>query len=250
MNDRPAMPTYEHAAPPPYIPLSGGAVTALVFASIGLFLPVFGPWWCAVVPLVIVLMSWGGISRGVRRGKVVAIIALVLSLGGAACWYLIQKGGSVVIGEAFAPAVRALSSEDRSKLERWAGTAPDRDARIDRWLARAKAARTAQGAFKGELEVPFMKWGLVAGLIAAPNYREEFEPKGDKPPALGATFWFRAPCATGDVYVAFDYGTLEKFSAAMEKAKAERPAPGATDDPKAPLDAMFAGEVDEIRLFR
>ena len=249
MNDSTAAPGYDHSGPPPYVPLSGGAVTALVLSIVAFFIGLVGPWWVEAVPLLIVLMCWGGISRGVRRGMVVAIIAIVFSLVGGAINYFAQKALATAIGEGFAPVVRALEKDDRAKLEQWAGTGPDRDARIERWAARAKAAWAAEGAFKGELEVPFLKWGFAVGIVAAPNYREEFEPKGEKPPATGAAFWFRAPCANGDVYVAFDYGTPQKMSEAMSKVKAQRPTPGATTDPKVVIDTMFAGVVDEIRFF-
>lgn len=247
MTDRTIAPGYEHSGPPAYVPLSGGAVTALVLSIVAFFIGFIGPFWIEAVPLLIVLMCWGGISRGVRRGKVVAILAIVFSIVGGGVCYLFQKAASTVMGDAFSPVISGLEKGDRAIVDRWAGAGPERDARVDRWTARAKAAWTAEGAFKGSLEVPFLKWGLAAGLVAQPSYQEEFAPKGDRPPALGATFWFRAPCANGDVYVAFDYGTPEKFSAAMKKARADHPARGA--DAREVVDTMFAGEVEEIRFF-
>ena len=80
MTDRTTAPNYEHSGPPPYVPLSGGAVTALVLTFVAFFIGLVGPWWSEAVPLLIVVMCWGGISRGVRRGRVVAIIALVLAV--------------------------------------------------------------------------------------------------------------------------------------------------------------------------
>ena len=33
------------------------------------FVALFGPWWCEIVPVLLVLLAWGAISRRARRGK-------------------------------------------------------------------------------------------------------------------------------------------------------------------------------------
>ena len=247
MTDRTASPPNEPAAS--RVPLSGGAVTALVLSIVIAVVGIVGPWWSEVVPLLIVLACWRGVFGGRRRGKVVAILALVISLCGAAAHYFIQQAAAAQLSESFAPVVRALANDDRAKLEAWVGTGADRDARLDRWLARAKAAREAVGTFRGDLDVSFRRWGFVLGLLGTPSFRQEFEPRGAEPPTPGATFWFRAPCANGDVFVAFDYGPPERFNAAMEKARSERPVTESSAEPRALLDTPFAGNADEIRLF-
>lgn len=246
MNDRPAMAEAEYSGPPAYVPVSGLSVTALVLAIVLFFVAIIGPWWCEIVPVLLVILAWGSLARRTRRGKPVAIIAILLALAGGGFAYYTQKAISTVFGEQLAPVVVALGKGDRAELAKWVPEGPERDARIDRWIARAKAAQAAEGAFLGELQIPFNLWGFMGGLIAKPDVREEFEPKGEVPPHTGSTFWFRATCAKGDVYVAFDCGSPEKFSKATSEMKDSK----TSSDPKAQsMTDVFGKAVEEVRFF-
>jgi len=236
----------EYSGPPPYVPVSGLAVTALVLSIVLFFVALFGPWWCEIVPILLVVLAWGALARRARRGKTVAIIALVLALLGGGIAYYLQKGISTFVGEQVAPVVVAIGKGDRAEIATWLPEGPERDAKIDRWVARAKAAQAAEGAFSGELQIPFNLWGFMGGLIAKPDVREEFEPKGELPPRTGSTFWMRAPCAKGDVYVAFDCGSPERFQEATREMQGT---PGA-DDPKVhSMKEAFGKAIDEVRFF-
>jgi len=247
MNDRPAMAEAEYSGPPAYVPVSGLSVTALVLAIVLFFVAIIGPWWCEILPVLLVILAWGSLARRKRRGKPVAIIALVLALAAGGYAYSAQKAISTVVGEQVAPVVVALGKGDRAEVSKWlAEGAADREARIDRWLARAKAAQAAEGDFQGELLIPFNLWGFMAGLMAKPDVREEFEPKGDASPVVGATFWFRAACARGNVYVAFDCGSPEKFSKAMKEMQGT---PGSSDPKARSMKDAFGKTIEEVRFF-
>ncbi len=246
VNEHPAMAEAEYSGPPAYVPVSGTAVTALVLSIVLFFVALFGPWWCEIVPILLVMLSWGALARRTRRGKAVAIIALVLALLGGGFAYYTQKTISTLFGEQLAPVVVALEKGDRAEIAKWLPEGPDRDAKIDRWVARAKAAREAEGAFKGELHIPFNLWGFMGGLIAKPDVREEFEPRGEVPPRTGSTFWFRAPCAKGDVYVAFDCGSAERFQAATKEMQGT---PGANEPKVRSMQDAFGKAIEEVRFF-
>ena len=79
-----------HAAPPPYVPMSGGAVTALVLAVVLLVGSLIGPPWCEAMALAIAALSLPAIRRGKRRGKGVAIAAIVLAWVGVGAGVMFQ----------------------------------------------------------------------------------------------------------------------------------------------------------------
>ena len=250
MNDASAPYGASQAAPSPYVPVSGGAVTALVLSVVLFFVALFGPWWCEIIPVILVLFCWGAISQGRRRGKPVAIIALVLALLGGGIAYWTQKTISTVFGEHLAPVVVALEKGNAAEVSTWlADDAPDRDATVLRWIARSKAAHAAEGAFSGDLEIPFSLWGFMGGLIAKPDVREEFEPRGTEPVRTGSTFWFKARCARGAVYVAFDCGSPERFRKATEEMKGAGGTADSGEKTKSLKDA-FRSAVAEVRYFR
>ena len=246
MNDRPAMPEVEYSGPPAYVPVSGAAVTALVLSVVLFFVALFGPWWCEIVPILLVILAWGALARRTRRGKPVAIIALVLALCGGAFAYYTQETISTLFGEQLAPVVLAIEKGDKTEIATWLPEAPDRDAKIDRWIARAKAAREAEGAFQGELRIPFNLWGFMVGLMKRPDVREEFEPKGELPPPAGSTFWFRAKGAKGDVFIAFDCGNAER----LQQATKDMQGAGGSKDPQSrSMKEVFGKAIEEVRFF-
>lgn len=248
MNDRPSGTTNAHAAPPPYVPMSGGAVTALVLAIVLLFVSVIGPPWCGAIAFAIAASSLPAIRRRARRGKGVAIAAIVLACVGVGAGVMFQRAAVLELSAGFSPVVRALEKNDHAALLKTVPEGPDRDAKIERWTARAKAAIAAVGASTGDLTVPFAKWGFVHGIAATPAITEEFEPKGTDDPS--AAFWFRLPCANGDVYVAFDFGTRANFSAALTKARSEASAVPPATSPDESTDTTFVGNAEDIRFFR
>lgn len=248
MNDYDPTGASAHPGPPPYVPLSAGAVLALVLAIVLVVGALVGPVWCEALPLVIALASLGPISRGVRRGRAVAIVAIVFALAGAAAGWFFQRAAISALSGALTPVIRDLARDDRAAVARWAGSRPDLDAAVDRWMQRSRAATAAAGALEGDLGVTPSMWGRFHGLTALPAHGEEFEPKGAAPPEMA--FWFRATCTKGDVWVAFDFGKAEKLSEAMSKARSGSAAATPGDTSTDVLGDAFAGKVEEIRFFR
>ena len=247
MNDLPnASP---HDGPAPYVPISAGAVTALVLAIVLAILAFIGPFWCPIVAILVAAVSFGAIARRVRRGRVIALLAIVISAGGAAGAYVYHRHVATTLATGFSPIVRALDHADRAGLAKLAGEGPARATRFENWLTRAKAATDELGPMSGDLTLPVLPWGAWAALVSPPDGLVEFEPKGAAPPSPGTTFWFRATYAKGDVHVAFDFGSPEKFQAALVNTQSEQ-LPASTNGEATTLDTRFAGRVEDVRYFR
>jgi hypothetical protein len=197
----------QHDAPPPWRPLSAGAVTALVLAVLLAPIAYLGPWWVEILPLVIGAASWWAIADGHRRGRGLAIAACVIALI-AGTFFLINLGNArdlVVAGsDGF---LRALARDDRAELSGWVIAGADRPASVARWRERMQAIEREVGPYGQRVEVDWGLLGPMAGLLAAPDGDlVEVGAPADRPrPALGA-MWVRAAFTRERCWAVFELG--------------------------------------------
>jgi hypothetical protein len=197
----------QHDAPPPWRPLSAGAVTALVLALLLAPVALLGPWWVEILPLVVGAGSWWAIADGRRRGRGIAIVACVIALvaGTASLLYLGQARDLIVVQ--FDGFLRALSRDDRAEVATWVIAGEDAPAAVARWRERLQAVEREAGPYGQRVEVDWGLWGPMVGLLAAPDgdLVEIGAPEGGPRPALG-TLWVRAGFARERCWAAFELG--------------------------------------------
>lgn len=191
-----------HDAPPAYRPLSGAAVTALVLAIVLLVPALVGLWWVEVLPLVLVLLAWGGISSGARRGRGVAIAAAVVALTGGACAYT----GARALLEAFETSTdRLMTALEAGKPDEVAPFVADPEqapAVAATWIERYRAVRANAGAYAGRTTVANDLLGPLKGLFARPDDVEDLEDPTRPLPELGFAVWFQPAFPSARVFVA------------------------------------------------
>lgn len=209
--------TSHDGGPPPYRPLSGGAVTALVVALLASIPAFIGLWWVMAVPLLVALLAWPGVSSGRRRGKGLLWISLLLSVGvGATAWWM-QGDLAKRIDEGVSPLFVALDKDDRATLDAWTLDSPDRAAAYDRWKQRLDAARKDVGPWSGSLRLDRGWTGLMMRLLIPPAGATEVEPVGPKPIDLAKALWFCLPHSRGDLYLALELGEPGQFDEAHKE---------------------------------
>jgi hypothetical protein len=182
----------EHAAPPPWRPLSALAVTAFVVAVFGGFLAFLGMWWLAVPGLLLGAVAWSTLADGRKRGRGLALAGAVLSLGAGVGAFVVHRLASEGFETALEPFVEALVRDDAAALSRWIPEALPREEIVARWRARMSAARESAGAYAGRLEVGDVWWGSLVTMIAPPRSIErEFGPPEPERIAPGSALWVR-----------------------------------------------------------
>lgn len=192
----------EHDAPPAYRPLSGGAVTALVLALLLAIPAMIGVWWLEAIPLVLVLLSWSGISSGRRRGKAVAVIAGLVAVTAGGWAYLTARAITAEFETQFDHLMTAFEKGDRKELSAWVVDGPDRDATVDRCLAAYAGLRGRFGAYASRTKLQPSKWGPLHGAVSTPEgIVDAVDPARAVPGTLRAV-WFEAAFSKARVFVA------------------------------------------------
>ncbi len=240
----------QDGGPPPYRPLSGGAVTALVL-SLLMAIPAFiGLWWLMALPLLVALLSWAGVSSGRRRGKALLYIALILAVGiGATAWWM-QGALAKQIDQGVAPFFVALDKDDRPTLDKWALESMDRPAAYDLWKSRLEAARKEAGPWSGHLRLDRGWTGVMMRLLVPPRGATEVEPVGAKSIDIGKALWFCAPHSREDVWLALELGEPGTFDDAHKEFWSR--VIGSSAGVGGPKDGLGGGQrlVRDVRVFR
>jgi len=197
----------QHDAPPPWRPLSAGAVTALVLAVLLAPIAFLGPWWIEILPLVIGAASWWAIADGRRRGRGLAIAACVIALFAGTTALLTLGKARDLVATQFDAFLRALSKDDRAQLSGWVITGADGPAAIARWRERMQAIEREAGPYGQRVEIDWGLLGPMVGPLAAPDDDlVEVGAPADRPrPALGA-MWVRAAFTRERCWAVFDLG--------------------------------------------
>jgi hypothetical protein len=217
----------EHAAPPAYQPLSGGAVTALVLALLFAIPALIGVWWLEVVPLVIVALVWSGVSSGRRRGKVVAIVAAAVAVTVGAWAYVAARAITAEFESKFDQLMTALEQGDRKELATWVVEGPDRDAIVERCLSTYGGLRGRFGPYASRAKVQPSLWGPALGAVSVPEGVVDAVDPSRAVPGLLRAVWFEAAFPKARVWVA---GMLFGDGAEVDEK-----------DMKASMEAMKAG---------
>ncbi len=192
----------EHDAPPAYRPLSGGAVTALVLALLLAIPAMIGVWWLEAIPLLLVLLSWSGVSSGRRRGKVVAIIAAAIAVTVGGWAYVTARAISAEFETHFDRLMTALEQGDRKELASWVVEGPERDATVDRCLAAYAGLRGRFGAYASRTKLQPSMWGPLHAAVSTPDdIVDAVDPARAVPGTLRAV-WFEAGFSKARVFVA------------------------------------------------
>lgn len=181
----------EHAAPPAYRPLSGGAVTALVLAIVPGLGAMFGLWWLEAVPLAIVLLSWPAISAGRRRGRGLAITAGIIAAVAGGLGFLIAHEGRKAFEAQFDGLVTALDKGDRAEIDRWVADGVDKDAVAKEWTAALAAAKAIAGPYAGRTIVESGWLGPVGAVFGVPDGVVDVVDPSRPVPILGTALWFQ-----------------------------------------------------------
>lgn len=245
MSDASSAPAYD--APPAYVPLSGGAITALVLALLLAIFALVGPWWLEALPLLIAALAWGAISRGERRGGAVAVIAAVIALVVGVLGYVTTEGLRKGAAATFSDLGTALDKGDRATLTTWVVDDKDLvpDALVSKWVADWAKVREKHGAWSGRATVPFDWFGPFKALFLPPDDLEDAVDPSRPAPALGTAFWFRCGFSKGDIWVA---GVIAADSPtdATKKAAFEAQTDAAVKD----LGTQSHPRVRDLRFFR
>lgn len=242
--------TGHEGGPPPYRPLSGGAVTALVLALLLALFAYAGVWWLMVLPVLVVALAWPGVSSGRRRGKVLLWITLALSVGLGGISYLNQRHAAEELDRALTPLMTAIDKDDRVTLEKWALESVPKPAAFDLWRSRLENARKEVGTWSGSLRIDPGWVGVSMGLFLLPGNVVEVEPVGPAPIDHFKAAWLRAPHAREDLWIAVEIGESGKETEGLKDFA--RWLDARTRGVGGPKDAVVAGPrfLRDVRVFR
>lgn len=191
----------EHAAPPAYTPLSGGAVTALVLALLLAIPAMAGVWWLEVLPLLVVLLSWSAISGGRRRGRGLAIVAGALALTVGAWSYVSVRVTVAKLETDFDVLMTALDKGDRKELEGWIVKDAPADS-LDRWVRDFATARGRAGPYAARVIVAPGIGGPIVSMLMPPSSVVDAVDAARPPLGFGRALWFQAVCQKQRLWVA------------------------------------------------
>ncbi len=191
----------EHAAPPAYAPLSGGAVTALVLALLLAIPAMAGVWWLEALPLLVVLLSWSAISGGRRRGRGLAIVAGALALTVGAWSYVSVRATVAKLEADFDVLMTAIDKGDRKQLEGWLVKDAPADT-VDRWVSGFATARARVGAYASRTVVAPGIGGPVVSMLMPPSAVVDAVDPARPPLGFGRALWFQAACQKERLWVA------------------------------------------------
>jgi len=197
-------------APPAWIPLSGLAITSFVLSLVFFVIAFLGLWAIEIIPLALAVYTLLTVKAGKRRGRMLAIWAVVISLSAGSCTFVIHQSARSVFGGITESLLSALSSKESAEnqaeaLKPWAwsealGKNPDL---VMAWRERYAQAEQAYGPWTGELELPSILLG-GAVLFVPPEDITEIGTGKESPRewVRGAVVWTPAAFERGLVHVA------------------------------------------------
>jgi hypothetical protein len=231
--------------------MSGLAITAFVLSIVCGLIALVGLWLGELVPIALAALGLRGISRTGKRGRLLAIFAIIMAVAFGSCSYFVHTKGMEMftrIPESLLAALSAkTSAADRdAELEKWAWPEklkkqPDL---VASWRANYARAVKEYGAYEGSLDVG-IPWLGLSVLFIEPKHGKEIGATGETPKwSAGSVIWVPARFEKGRVYVAV---VLQDGSAdAMKNLRKESSAGGGAGgfDTNAPVAI-----VGDVRFF-
>jgi hypothetical protein len=201
----------EHPAPQSeWKPLSALAVTAFVLSLVLILFALFGLWVAQLVPFLLGVYTLVTVKQGQKRGRILAVWAIVISLAIGSCSLVVHQGMRSVLSGTTESILSVLSSktadaEKRKSLRSWAWpTALEKDDTLPtKWMERYAGVVAKYGPWKETFELPSILGGSWP-LLTAPQDVVEVGSEDAKPPSwmMGSTIWTQAVFENGLVYVA------------------------------------------------
>lgn len=187
--------------------MSGWAVLALVTALIVVAASVLTLyWWLAAIPLGLAAYVLLRVSPRERRGRVLAVIGLVIALCAASCSYLLHNTTRTLVAKSSGAILGALASTGSPETQEQAIARWLHRGAIDAGLVATLRTRFAElterfGAYRPPTEAGTLFGGLPA-LGMQPDGVVEVPPNPDTPlPVPGEGMWARAQFGEQTVHV-------------------------------------------------
>ncbi|MDJ0521136.1 MAG: DUF4190 domain-containing protein [Planctomycetota bacterium] len=207
----PSYPAPQHPAPKSeWKPLSGLAVTAFVLSLVLILIALPGLWIVQLVPLLLGIATLVMVKPGQRRGRILAVWAIVISLAIGSCSFTMHQGMRGVLSGTNESILSVLSSkisdEEKAKsLRSWVWPkALEQDEKLPAtWMQRYAGVVAEFGPWRESFELPSIVYGSTP-LLIAPEGLVEIGSDGEKPPSwtMGSTIWTPAVFEKGIVHVA------------------------------------------------
>jgi hypothetical protein len=200
-----------HPAPPStWKPLSGLAVTAFVLSLLLILIALPGLWIVQLVPLLLGVFTLMTVKPGQKRGRILAVWAIIISLAMGSCAFTMHQGMRGVLSGTTESILSVLSSkaadaEKTKSLRTWAWPkALEKDNTLPaKWMERYAGVVAKYGAWEETFELPSILYGSTP-LLMAPEGMIEIGSEDAKPPnwTMGSAIWTPAVFEKGLVYVA------------------------------------------------
>ena len=222
-------------APTPLPPFSGLAITAFVLSFICGFVAIVGPWETTLIPIAMAILAIYLTTKTGKRGRILAIFALLVAAGFGSCSYKLHTEGR----EVFANVPRSMlailgdakldaAAKDEA-LAKWAWpTAVEEDAGlVASWRETYDKLVAEHGAQSGQIEYGDHVPGFMALVVPPSDRGDEVHPRTDAdPPAPGGAIWVKVPFEKATLWMCVAMGTgTEDNRQAVQDFKEDEPSP-------------------------
>jgi hypothetical protein len=189
--------------------MSGLAVTSFVLSLVFILVAVPGVWISQLIPLGLGVLALFTVKASERRGRALAVWAIVIALGAGSCSYTMHNGMRSVLGHMGESLLSALSAkvpddERDAALKPWMyAPALEKDPELLATIRKRYAAtQEALGSYKGAVELGTPLLGFFP-LFVPPKGVKEIG-TGEAPPAWepGAVVWVTVPFERGAAHMA------------------------------------------------
>lgn len=205
----PPVPSPQHPAPAQtYRPLSGLAVTAFILSLVLFFVAMYGLWIVELIPLGLGILTLVTVKPGAKRGRVLAVWAIVIAIGAGSCTYLMHSSARSAVGKMSTSLLSALSAKGIEDADAEKVLAPwfhkpvleKHPDRIKDVRARYALVEAELGAYQGEVDLGSVYRGAMTFMLP-PDGVEEIG-SGDDPTGLRAVVWVKAVFEKGPAIMA------------------------------------------------
>ena len=211
------------------------AVFAFVFSLIGILASV-AAWWIEIFPVALAVLALVVVSADKRRGRALAVWAIVIGLCAGSCAYVLHTGARQLASTLVGSVLSALASDatDEAKDDAIAPWMHPPTLETDiRQKIRERYARVTQeyGAYVHPPDVGGF-FASMAPLIIPPEGIEEIgRSDTQKLPAPGSCFWVRTNFEKGVVVVSIELrgGKMDDISGMQGELEPGAPAPLVSD---------------------
>ena len=173
-----------------------------------------GLWIVQLVPLLLAVFTLMTVKPGKKRGRILAVWAIVISLAIGSCSFTMHQGMRGVLSGTTESILSVLSSkiaddEKTKSLRAWAWPkALEKDeALTTKWMERYAGVVAKFGAWTEAFELPSILYGSTP-LLMAPEGLVEIGSEDAKPPSwtMGSAIWTPAVFENGIVHVVLVLG--------------------------------------------